>query len=121
MNKLVIKKDWRHKIALTLRATEAVSHVPSSWTRTPVSLFQSFGSHVAQYHPLFSSPANFHDIFTVHADLSGLVERLEARTGPQGTYYEVEYDIIILFGLTEFKAQYAWIEDVSSSLTNPNS
>ena len=30
-----------------------------------------------------------------------------------GSYLCVEFDIILLFGMTEFKAQLAWKEDVS--------
>lgn len=32
--------------------------------------------------------------------------------GPIGRYYEVDIDIVLLFGLTELKAQIAWTEDV---------
>lgn len=34
-------------------------------------------------------------------------------TSPQGkTYYRVEFKVILLFGLTELKAQISWLEDV---------
>ena len=38
-----------------------------------------------------------------------------------GTYYQVNYDIILLFGMTELKAQIAWKENVSGlhMLFNP--
>ena len=33
--------------------------------------------------------------------------------GPDGKYYELAYRIILLFGLTELKAQVSWKEKVS--------
>jgi hypothetical protein len=38
---------------------------------------------------------------------------MKRKIGRNGTrYYDVDFDIIIQFGLTEFKAQIAWIENV---------
>ena len=33
-----------------------------------------------------------------------------------GTFERAEYDVILIFGLTELKAQVAWMEDVSVDL-----
>jgi hypothetical protein len=57
---------------------------------------------------------NFHDSFAVQADLTNLIEGLRPRIGKAGTVsFRMDYEIIILFGLTEFKAQLAWKENVS--------
>ena len=33
--------------------------------------------------------------------------------GGPGMFYEIEYETVLLFGLTELKAQIAWKENVS--------
>jgi hypothetical protein len=40
----------------------------------------------------------------------------------EGNFYEVDFDFILLFGMTELKAQVAWKENVSNlhMLFNPN-
>lgn len=38
---------------------------------------------------------------------------LEGRRRLQ-VYYKIQFDIVLSFGLTELKAQIAWMEDVSS-------
>ena len=50
---------------------------------------------------------------TIEADLSRvpLLPRPKARG--EGSFYRVDYDIILLFGITELKAQIAWNENVS--------
>lgn len=32
--------------------------------------------------------------------------------GSQGKYFRLNYDIVVRFGATEFKAQYVWHENV---------
>ncbi|KXN81415.1 Heat shock 70 kDa protein 12B [Leucoagaricus sp. SymC.cos] len=59
-------------------------------------------------------PDKFHRIFIVKADLTRIIDRLQKITGKNGKrYFKLTYDIVILFGATEFKAQYAWYENVS--------
>jgi hypothetical protein len=58
----------------------------------------------------------------IGADTSDISRNLEPRRSP-GTgklYYRMKFDIVLLFGLTEFKAQIAWDEQVilSSLLSN---
>ena len=51
---------------------------------------------------------------TIVADLSRApILTVPKATGKGGYYYCVQYDIILLFGMTEFKAQLAWTENVS--------
>jgi hypothetical protein len=56
----------------------------------------------------------------VHADTTQIAKTLKpVRTyGPSGggVYYRMSFDIILSFGLTEFKAQIGWTEDVSRTI-----
>lgn len=58
----------------------------------------------------------FTDVCTVQADTSKATESLRPKLGPDGFYYSLSFDIILLFGLTELKAQISWMENVSNSL-----
>lgn len=53
----------------------------------------------------------------VEADLSscGGVTRRQKFDG-SGVYYTASFDVVLLIGLTELKAQIAWDEDVSRSI-----
>ncbi|KAF9449853.1 hypothetical protein P691DRAFT_790221 [Macrolepiota fuliginosa MF-IS2] len=56
--------------------------------------------------------SNFYDVFKIRADLSGVIKNLKPQTGAKGKqYFRLDFDIIVLFGVTEFKAQYAWKEN----------
>ncbi|PPR01388.1 hypothetical protein CVT24_006226 [Panaeolus cyanescens] len=53
---------------------------------------------------------NYTKLCTIEVDLSHLP--LQPRTRPGGgTYYRLDYDIVLLFGLTELKALVAWKEN----------
>lgn len=54
-------------------------------------------------------PEFFSPLCTVHANTSQ-VHKTQLY-GSNGAYYKLEYDIILLAGLTELKAQIAWQED----------
>ena len=63
-------------------------------------------------HPSFAD--NYTPVCSVVADTSSIPEPETARHTPDGLqYYRKEFDIILLFGMTELKAQLAWTEDVS--------
>ncbi|KAK0212140.1 hypothetical protein DFS33DRAFT_1389252 [Desarmillaria ectypa] len=48
----------------------------------------------------------------VTADTSIVAKSLEPQRCPDGTYYYLlSFDVVMLFGMTELKAQLAWIED----------
>ena len=53
----------------------------------------------------------------VEADLSscGGIIRCQ-KSDRSGVYYTTNFDVVLLFGLTKFKAQIAWDEDVSRSI-----
>lgn len=55
--------------------------------------------------------ANYTKLCTINVDLSHLP--LAARMKPKGlsgSYYRLDYELVLLFGLTEMKAQVAWKE-----------
>ena len=56
----------------------------------------------------------FTKVCSIEMDLSHLplVAQPMLNGGP-GMFYEIEYETVLLFGLTELKAQIAWKENVS--------
>jgi hypothetical protein len=54
---------------------------------------------------------NYTMLCTVELDLSRVPSRREPKVKGKGTYYRVDYDIVLLFGMTELKAQVAWKEN----------
>ncbi|KAF8333699.1 hypothetical protein F5887DRAFT_1063656 [Amanita rubescens] len=59
---------------------------------------------------------NYSPVCTVVADTSSIPEPETTRHSADGMqYYRKEFDIILLFGMTELKAQLAWTENVKSS------
>jgi hypothetical protein len=49
----------------------------------------------------------------IEADTSRVCKALTPQRTPKGTYYKMEFDIILSFGLTELTGQIAWKENVS--------
>ena len=56
---------------------------------------------------------NYTKICTIEVDLSHitLTPRYKGK-GERGQYFRLDYDLVLLFGLTELKAQVAWREGV---------
>ncbi|KZP02654.1 hypothetical protein FIBSPDRAFT_770389, partial [Athelia psychrophila] len=64
-----------------------------------------------------TEPGEFPALCVVEADTSHVADAAEPRIGRHGgVYYEIGYSIVLLFGLTELKAQICWVEHVSSQL-----
>ena len=60
------------------------------------------------------STVHFADLCNITADMTSLKSLVRPRTNHRGAkYYTVSYDIVLLFGLTELKAQIAWTQNVS--------
>lgn len=81
----------------------------SGRTRTHVRL-QLYPWYVICGSVCFTHAENYTKLCTINVDLSHLP--LVARpkvTGP-GLFYRLDYEIVLLFGLTELKAQVAWKE-----------
>lgn len=61
---------------------------------------------------MWTSAGSYERVCTVTADTS-MVSAVQ-ETSPTGdTFYRISYDVILLFGMTELKAQLAWKEHVS--------
>ena len=62
------------------------------------------------YDISWSLAGNYSRLCKVMADLSTMP--LTPRKNPAGeTYYKAVYDIVLSFGLTELKAQIAWLDE----------
>ncbi|KAF7982968.1 hypothetical protein HWV62_24554 [Athelia sp. TMB] len=55
-------------------------------------------------------PENFSILCDIEADTSKLSNVLKPKTGRLGKYYSLDYSLVLLFGLTELKAQICWEE-----------
>jgi hypothetical protein len=53
---------------------------------------------------------NYTKLCTIEADLSHVPQHPRAKATGGGKFYRVDYDIVLLFGMTELKAQIAWKE-----------
>jgi hypothetical protein len=67
-----------------------------------------------------SNSASFSTLCTIHADLSELSRTLLPQKSvlDRSDYYQVDFEVIILFGLTELKAQISWKHKVSASFSS---
>ena len=71
------------------------------------------------FRPVHPSRATTTDMYKsmcdITVDVSGMKQPPLPRIDGTGEkYYRVNYDVILLFGLTELQAQVAWEEDVRS-------
>jgi hypothetical protein len=68
----------------------------------------------------YSNSASFSTLCRIRADLSELSRTLRPKKSPvdQSNYYQIEFDVIILFGHTELKAQISWKEKVRNSFSS---
>lgn len=62
-----------------------------------------------------STDDEFPKVGSFQVDLSHLADTPALRTleGPKGTYYEINYSVVLLLGEVELKALVAWKEGVS--------
>ena len=75
----------------------------------------SFSSPLLPFFPadVVMDTDNYTKICTIEVDLSHitLTPRYKGK-GERGQYFRLDYDLVLLFGLTELKAQVAWREGV---------
>ena len=58
--------------------------------------------------------ASFSTLCTIHVDLSEAVgDLVKKKTGSGQVYYQLDYDVIVMFGLTELQAYLSWNSKVS--------
>jgi hypothetical protein len=56
----------------------------------------------------------FATLCSIEADTSQMITAMKPRRGRGGVFfYQQEFSVVLLFGLTELKAQISWVEDVS--------
>ena len=65
---------------------------------------------------LLEGVENYTNLCTIEMDLSYLPLSPRSKSSGGGTYYCLEYDVILLFGLTELEAMVAWKEEVGPFL-----
>jgi hypothetical protein len=64
------------------------------------------------------STVHFTDLCEVTADMTKLKGSIQPQTNHRGAKYCVlDFDIVLLFGLTELKAQIAWTQNVRHKFT----
>ena len=69
----------------------------------------SLGSLPPLPHSEWNNAAFFSTSFEIHADLSAATNDLVQRTKASGeVYYQLNYYLIVYFGLAEIKAELAW-------------
>lgn len=91
--------------------------LPNPSGRTSILVGFAFSSIVLCQPYEHTHQASYAKLCNIEADLSHLP--LTPLRGSQGgTYYRVDYDVVLLFGLTELKAMIAWKEEVCHSLLN---
>ena len=56
---------------------------------------------------------NYTKLCTIESDLSRAPMIIRPKATGKGNFYSVDYDIILLLGMTELKVQIAWEENVS--------
>jgi hypothetical protein len=62
----------------------------------------------------YLSTVHFADLCKVTADITKLKGSIRPQTNHRGTkFFVTKFDVILLFGLTELKAQIAWTQSVS--------
>ena len=60
------------------------------------------------------TPDAYSHFCTIEADTSEVAKSLRLRRRPDGkSYFALSFDIVLLFGKTELKAQLSWKENVS--------
>jgi hypothetical protein len=65
------------------------------------------------YENSLTRPEMFSTLCTVQADLSQMTKTLKPRRGRKGVqFYQQDYDVVLLFGLTELKAYISWMDNV---------
>ena len=58
---------------------------------------------------------NYTELCTIELDLSYIPLSPQPKDSGIGTYYHLDYEVILLFGLTELEAMVAWKEEVGLS------
>ena len=123
---LMFAQKWNFGIRLRLRkeiqqtsacrpyascATEVVYPTRNGWIKTDASSFHSLPRVLALTRIV---TASFSTLCTIRANLNEAANDLVLKRNTSGQiYYQLDYDVIVLFGLTELKAYFGWKSKVS--------
>jgi hypothetical protein len=58
------------------------------------------------------SEASFHEICSIHADITNIKNKMVAKYNGGTCYYQFDFEVVMLFGGTELEACIAWKENV---------
>lgn len=109
-----LRKEIRKTLACKLCALcviEAVYPTRDGWTKINASSFHSSPRILVL---TWSISAYFSTLCTIRVDLSAAKKDLVMKQAASGqVYYQLDYDVIVLFGLTELQAQLGWKTKVS--------
>jgi len=61
---------------------------------------------------ILSPPPENYKVCTIDVNLAQLPTTKLSKPSGHGHYYRIDYEIVLLFGLTELKAMVAWKENV---------
>ncbi|KZP20070.1 hypothetical protein FIBSPDRAFT_546789 [Athelia psychrophila] len=57
-------------------------------------------------------PEMFSTLCTIKGDTTGMSNALKARRSPEGVlFYQLDFSVVLMFGLTELKAHLSWVEN----------
>jgi hypothetical protein len=62
---------------------------------------------------------NYTRLCTINVDLSQLPVSTRPKTKGRGVYYRLDYEIVLLFGLTELEARVAWKQKQGKKVLRP--
>ncbi|KIK93910.1 hypothetical protein PAXRUDRAFT_144008 [Paxillus rubicundulus Ve08.2h10] len=100
------EQEFRQNLCMHSESASDCSHVSSRIINYRGELMAPIWADV--------EPHAFTTLCSVHADTSKIIGSLRPRQSKHsstGVYYTVDYDVVLLFGLTELKAQISWKEN----------
>ncbi|KAJ6605464.1 hypothetical protein DFH09DRAFT_204052 [Mycena vulgaris] len=107
-----------HKNIRVLETTEFREPYHRNCTSNNSSDTRAVDIPILRYHGSNADPQwididsdKYSVLCTVHADTSKLANTLRRLEGRLGPYYQLDFEVVLSFGLTELKAQIAWVEN----------
>jgi hypothetical protein len=83
----------------------------TTWTVdiNPLQCYQGQAAEPPEWIDL--EPASFHEICSIHADITNIKNKMVAKYNGSAYYYQFDFEVVMLFGGTELKAYVAWKEN----------
>ncbi|KAJ8095970.1 hypothetical protein PM082_015191 [Marasmius tenuissimus] len=109
----ILKKDTRVSETREFKAPfQRESHDRNSFLSVSVDIL-SYRGRGSDPGWLDIDPGNYPVLCTVKGDTYQIARSLPPLMGDTGIYYRIDFNVVLLFGLTELKAQLSWMENVS--------